>query len=334
MDAAGAGRVTEPVNDSVMLDQAMDWIVLLRSGNATAEDAAALQQWRGQSPRHEQAFVQAARLFRDLGTMGAQLERRNVRPFPVHSSKAVQHTISRRALFGGAIAASAAGYMLFNPPMAMWPSLEEMSADYRTAKGEQRDVAIADNVAVKLNTQTSMSVRAEGGEPRIELISGEAAVNAKRASSDPLILIAGNGRISSATAEFNIRCIDGIVVATCLDGAVTVSQSGRSVQLGRGEQVSYSTVDLLGAPMPVTDAGQTIAWRNNLLIFRDKPLVAVVNEVNRYRPGKIVVMNSELGQRLVNGTFQTDKLDDFVAQVRQLFSADVRSLPGGIVLLS
>ncbi|UZE50933.1 hypothetical protein ONR75_10085 [Rhodopseudomonas sp. P2A-2r] len=70
------------------------------------------------------------------------------------------------------------------------------------------------------------------------------------------------------------------------------------------------------------------------MIFRDKPLGAVVNEVNRYRPGKIVVMNSELGRRLVNGTFQTDKLDDFVAQVRQLFGADVRSLPGGIVLLS
>jgi transmembrane sensor len=273
-------------------------------------------------------------MFRDLGALGAQLDRRNVRPFPGQPAKAARHMVGRRALLGGAIAASAAGYMLLNPPLAMWPSLEELSADYRTAKGEQRDISIADNVAIKLSTQTSISIRGDGSASRIELINGEAAVNARRASSEPVMLIAGNGRISSATAEFNIRCIDGVVLATCLNGSVTVTQRDRSVQLGRGEQVSYSATDLLGLPLPVADPGQAVSWRDNLLIFRDKPLVAVVSEVNRYRPGKIVVMNSELGQRLVNGTFQTDKLDDFVAQVRQLFGADVRSLPGGIVLLS
>jgi transmembrane sensor len=119
-----------------------------------------------------------------------------------------------------------------------------------------------------------------------------------------------------------------------MDGAMTISQNGRSVQLLRGQQVAYSSTEAIGVPTLVTDAERATAWREKLLIFRDQPLASVVSEVNRYRPGKIVVTNSDLGQRLVNGTFHTDKLDDFVAQVRQLFSADVRSLPGGIVLLS
>jgi transmembrane sensor len=45
-------------------------------------------------------------------------------------------------------------------------------------------------------------------------------------------------------------------------------------------------------------------------------------------------MNADLKRRVVNGTFQIDKLGDFVAQVQQLFGAEVRSLPGGVVLLS
>jgi transmembrane sensor len=71
-----------------------------------------------------------------------------------------------------------------------------------------------------------------------------------------------------------------------------------------------------------------------LLIFRDRPLASVVDEVNRYRSGKIIITNDDLKRRLVNGTFQLDRLETFVAQVEQLFGAKVRSLPGGVVLLS
>jgi transmembrane sensor len=322
--------VTEPSDDDVLRDQAMEWVLLLRSGRVTTEDAEALQHWRAQGVRHEAAFTQAKITFRDLGALGEKLQRRNARPL----ARLSHVVLSRRGLLGGAIAASAAGYMVVHPPLGIWPSLQELSAGYRTAKGEQRDVAVSDGVSVKLNTQTSLSVLAAGINPRIELISGEAAVTATRTSSEPLVLIAGNGQLSATTADFNVRCLDGAVLAVCIDGAVTVTQGGRSLRLGRGQQVSYAPEGPMGAPEPVADTARATAWREKLLVFRDQPLADVVSEVNRYRPGKIVVTNSELGQRLVNGTFHTDKLDDFVAQVRQLFSADVRSLPGGIVLLS
>jgi transmembrane sensor len=58
-----------------------------------------------------------------------------------------------------------------------------------------------------------------------------------------------------------------------------------------------------------------------------------VDEVNRYRSGKIIVTNDDLKRRIINGTFQISKLDGFVPQVQQLFGAQVRSLLGGVVLL-
>jgi ferric-dicitrate binding protein FerR (iron transport regulator) len=47
---------------------------------------------------------------------------------------------------------------------------------------------------VKLGTQTSLSVLSAENSPRIELISGEAAVTTSRGPSDPLVLVAGNCR--------------------------------------------------------------------------------------------------------------------------------------------
>ncbi len=59
-----------------------------------------------------------------------------------------------------------------------------------------------------------------------------------------------------------------------------------------------------------------------------------MDEVNRYRLGKIIITNEAIKRRIVNGTFQIDKLGNFVPQVQQLFGARVTSLPGGVVLLS
>lgn len=320
--------MTEIGDDNGLLDRAIDWVALLRSGRATTEDADQLQRWRALSPAHEAAFRQAARLYRDLGTMGAEIERRKIRQFVPRAA------MTRRALIGGALAASVAGYMAVKPPLELWPSLAEMSADYRTAKGEQRDIALADNVSLKLNTQTSVAVRGSGTSPRIELISGEAAITSQRAPSEPLVVMVAGGEISSAAGEVNIRCIDGVVLATCIQGSIRVNHGGRSVDLVGGQQIAYSASEPLGKPAPVIDPAGLSAWRERLLIFKDKPLAAVVSEINRYRPGKIVVTNADLGQRLVNGTFHTDKLDDFVAQVGQLYAVKVRSLPGGVVLLS
>jgi transmembrane sensor len=146
------------------------------------------------------------------------------------------------------------------------------------------------------------------------------------------VMLAGDGRIAALQAEFNARCLYGIVSVTCLDGVVNVEQGRNTMQLHKAEQVSYSRAGI-EAPGPV-DAAQVSAWQAGLLIFRDKSLASVVAEVNRYRSGKIIIIGDDLKRRVVNGTFQLDKLDNFVAQVEQLFGARVRSLPGGVVLLS
>ena len=314
--------------------EALAWVVRLRSGQATKADLEDVQSWRSQSAKHEEAFQDAARLWRRLNAAAANITEERQTDASFRSLRGGQWSPARRAFLGGAIAASAAAYMLYDPPMDLWPSLSEFRADYRTGKGERREVLIAKGVRVTLNTQTSVAVLPpEKDVPRLQLVAGEAAVTADRGVSDPLTVQALDVRMIASRATFNARCVDGIVSVTCLDGMLDVESARDLVQLRAGQQVTFSETKGLGAAASV-DAEQASAWQKGLLIVQDRALTDVVNEVNRYRTGRIVIANAELGRRLVNGTFQINRLDNFPSQVQQLFGATVRALPGGIVVLS
>jgi transmembrane sensor len=320
-------RISEP---DPLLDEALDWVVRLRTGEPTRADIEALQQWRGRSVAHEDAFKRAAQIFRHAGIAAVELavEQARKERAPANPRRRV---FVRRALLGGA-AAAAAGYMVVRPPFGLWPPLQELAADYRTKKGEQRTISVVSGVSLELSTQTSVALRESQDQTKIELISGEAVVTATRPASNPLVMLAAGGQIVATEANFDARCLDGGVSVTCLAGAVSVEQQGRTVELRPAEQVSYSLSGIEASH--AVDVAQVTAWRSGLLIFRDRPLSSVIDEVNRYRSGKIIILNADLRRRLVNGTFQINKLENFVAQVQQLFGVRATSLPGGVVLLS
>lgn len=324
--------VTDAREPDALLDEALDWIVRLKTGEPTRADVEALQRWRDQSVAHEAAFKKAAGIYRHASIATRELAGQSTK---IEAAGAMRRSpskvLARRAFLSGSIAVATAGYLIVRPPLGLWPSLEELSADYRTGKGEHRKIAVRPGVSMELNTQTSIALREAQNETRIELISGEASVAATQPSSKPLVMLAANGRITAAEADFNARCLDGVVSVTCLNGAVDVVQDGKEVRLLKAQQVSYSSGGI-EASAPV-DPAQVTAWQAGLLIFRDRPLSEVVDEVNRYRSGKIIITNADLKRRIVNGTFQISKLDDFVPQVQQLFGAQARPLLGGVVLL-
>jgi len=328
--------VTAPDDDSLELTplhrEALAWVIRLHSGAATTEDAEAIARWRQASPEHEQAFRDAIGLWRhmgDLTRLHAELDE------PAMAASALAYSrdllLSRRGLLGGAVLTSLTAYFVARPPLELWPSFTELAADYRTSKGERRDITLSSNVSLTMNTQTSIAVHTIKDNSQLELISGEAVITSTRQADRPLIVTAGNGRITAAQAQFNTRCLDGNVAVSCLDGAVAIATDNRSLNLPKGQQVSY-TLAGLGAPSAIDD--ETTAWERGLLIVHDRPLDEVVVEVNRYRSGRIIVMNSRLGQRMITGTFHLNQLDDFIGQVHGLFGASVQSLPGGIIILT
>jgi transmembrane sensor len=98
------------------------------------------------------------------------------------------------------------------------------------------------------------------------------------------------------------------------------------------QQVVYTAEGL--ASMTVVDPDIVTAWQRGLLVFRNDPLAHVIAEINRYRPGKIFLLNEEVGRQPVLATFRIDRIEESVPRLQAVFGLKARSLPRGIVLLS
>lgn len=326
--------MSDPADNKAVFDpligEGLEWIVRLTSGAATEADADALIRWQARSPAHAAAFNEALRLRLALRLAGRELGlmSRTATAAHIPYSKGL---VGRRALLGGAIAASAAGAFFAGPQLGLWPSLAELSADYRTAKGERRQVMLTAGLLLELNTQTSVAVRSALVRPRVELISGEAAFTANLPSSNAFTVVAGNGRAVATQANFDVRSDGDIVCVTCVAGTVEIAQYERTIKIRSGQQLTY-TADALGDGT-ASDTEAATAWRRGVLIFRDQPLAQMLDVVNRYRPGRIILVNPQLARRTFNGLLQINRIDNVFAQLQKL-GAQITEFPAGIVLVS
>ena len=83
----------------MLLDEALDWVVRLKTGAPTRADLEELQRWRAQSPAHEEAYKAAARIFRNAGMAAQELADRPVAIDPALAAQRSRPAIlARRAL--------------------------------------------------------------------------------------------------------------------------------------------------------------------------------------------------------------------------------------------
>lgn len=321
---------------------ALDWLRKLSSGDATPEDVASLERWRALTPRHETAFVAAKHLWHAAGATGQDLFDPD-ESFPDRlkalRQRTRERTMTRRAALGGGVAvlAAAFAYGVTNPPLGLWPSLAEMRADYRTATGEQRHVTFAGDVVINLNTQTSLAIRpAEGSQDRIELVAGEASFATSARVARSLMVLAGDGRTIAETGRFDVRCTTTgerlSVTVTCFEGAVRIERGADVVDLQPGQRVRYDHDGL--SQIAVVNPETASEWHRGIVEFRATPLIEAIEEINRYRPGHVILMSASLGQKPLSGLFRIDQMDDALLALERVFGAKLQHLPGGIVLLS
>lgn len=306
-------RPAEPSASENLHSEARDWLILLTSGRATVADARALREWCAQSREHAHAFEDAKVLWHKLRPAAEALE--------------APRGLGRRAFLGGAIAASAAFFLIRGTVPG---GFEGLGADYITEVGQQRRVEPADGVRLELNTQTRINQRAvDEGVQGFELVSGEVEVQTSRL---PLAMQAGGGWLRASQGRFNLRNTDQQVCVTCLDGAVEVDVEGRSLRLQPGQQLTYDARQV-GAVQTV-DAAAVVSWRQQVLVFNGATLSQMIDEINRYRPGMLVLLNRELGQRRVQARFSLDQLAGVALLIRDAYGVKFTELPGGVVVLS
>jgi transmembrane sensor len=320
--------------------QAVAWAQKLASGEASPDDIEAARRWQSQSLAHRAAFEAAERVWREIGAARAVLHNPEIDyAMALDGLGQRRRDVSRRMILGGGAAAVTvvAAYGIARSPLGLWPSVSEFTADFRTGVGEQRKMSFAGDIAINLNSRTSLAVRpATASEDRIELIAGEASFETTKFSDRSFCVFAGNGQASTDSGRFDIRyMMDGNrspVTVTCFDGRVRVEQEGAIVDLRSGQRVRYAEAGL--SAIAAIDPVAASNWQRGIVEFRNTPIIEVIEEINRYRPGHIVLLNKMLAQKQINGRFRIGEMDEVLVQLQQAVDAKIQFLPGGFVLMS
>ncbi|AJC23531.2 FecR family protein [Pandoraea pulmonicola] len=323
----------EPDLPDPLRQDAHAWLVRLTSGKATQDDARAFERWRATSPRHRQAFELARDQWRLLGPAAGQLLHARVEVADYHRRTMRPSSMGRRVFLGTALGAVAAtGVALIHPPFGMWTPAGEWRADYRTGVGEQRTVMLGDRVSVVMNTRTSVRRVADGRQTvGLDLLGGEAAVDVS-AAGRTFGVLAGAGRSMADDGRFEVRYLDGKACVTCLRGRVRVEHPAGVQTLAAGQQTIYDERTV--SSVRSVDATDVSAWRHGELVFKRATLAAVIDEINRYRPGRVVLMAQTLQDKTLTARFRLDALDVALVQIQRSFDLTARPLPGGVLVLT
>lgn len=271
--------------------EASGWYYRLQADDVTPAEREAFSAWLGQGPEQAQAWDEV------LGLLGALRE-------PARQLRQAQRARWRRPrlqLWASAAAVLLMVALLVNSP---WP--DRWRADYATATGESRSIALADGSQLQLNTDTAVQVELAGGERRVRLLRGEAWFEVSHDPARPFVIRSGDGWVKVVGTRFSVAREGDQTRVRVAQGKVQVgADSHQSVLLEPGRAVEYRGTQLGSAH--AFDVAAEFAWRQRQLVFREQPLVEVVDALNRYWPGQTLVLGEGLRQRKVSGVFEIDK---------------------------
>lgn len=299
-------------------DEAIERLVQLHSGSADAAERMDFLRWRVQSPEHERAAREAEALW------GALPE--------THSAQRYRQRARRlRRLMALAAAACVAAIAV---TLALPEPLAGLYADYATRTGERRMLELADGSRVWLNSDSALSVDFGPQQRRLRLHSGEALFEVAKDAARPFIVEARGGEVRAVGTRFDVDSRGPQVRVDVTEGVVQVNSAGSApVRLSAGERLSYRDSS---APEPVQplDLSSASAWQRGKLIFNQRPLGEVLDELERYVPGRIVLTDSALRQHKVSGVFDLRDPAALLKTLERLQPVTVTHLPWLVLIHS
>jgi transmembrane sensor len=291
-----------------LADQAIDWLVEMRSGAVTDATRRQFEAWYRQDQAHRQAYAEAEALW---GSVAQAVKGSPPANLQSESIGSVRQTVAsrRRSPWSGlALAASLLLAVLFGRDMIQ----DWLLSDYATAVGEQKQIQLADGSSILLNTDTALAVDWSADKRRLVLLRGQAEFKVAADAHRPFEVEAGDTAVKALGTVFDVvRRESGAVEVSVTEHAVAVRLTDKStaapMRVEEGQHLLYAGNGSLDTPH-AANLNQLNAWKRGKLLFHDQTLADVVAELNRYSKAKIILKGQDIKQLRVSGVFPTDSL--------------------------
>ena len=311
-------------DEAKLRKEAVAWVIRLHNHHVSQEDRRAFAAWHAQSPAHALMFEKV------LGVWdGPELREAAATSAKTTAFASALDVPSRRWPI---LAATCA--ILFLIIAIPFDLVTRWQSDYHTGAGERRTVELPDRSIAILNTQSAIALAFDGMVRRIRLLKGEVFLQVQHDSDHPFVVESADTSVRAVGTAFVVRARSSGDQITVLDGAVKVDSRRRTtasstVTAGSQLQTEHGRLE---PPQPV-DVPVATAWLSGRLVVQGVPFAQVLEELQRYHPSTILLLNQRVGNTNVTGTYSVEDPVGALALLVKTVPLSVISIADRLVIL-
>lgn len=272
--------------------RAIDWLIRQRDPDFADWDGFA--DWLAEDASHTEAYDAIASLDFELDALP-----KTPRPATLIIDTPARRP-SRRAWFGGAIAAAIVGAVSLSG-LGMFGDANRIE----TAAGEHRTLTLADGSRIEINGASVVEL--DKDRPRFARVaSGEAMFHVVHRDGDPFVVEAGASKIVDLGTAFNVVRRDRATSVAVSEGIVVYNPGKDNVRMNAGKAIDAHDGDKEPPALRDIDVGSVGGWRTGLLVYNGTPLAVVAEDLRR-TAGMDVTIAPEAAELSFRGALIVDK---------------------------
>ncbi|MFJ4192881.1 FecR family protein [Pseudomonas sp. NPDC089534] len=313
--------------------EALAWLSLLHDRPSTG-DQLTFSRWLHADPAHAEAYAQAQVVW--------EMSEGPARTLADEEALALQGYLDamdrpRRAplrRWAGALAMAACLVLMIGLGGGWQPQrwVDDLGADYVSAPGEIRTVTLADRSQVTLDADSAIAVDFSGGERHVRVRRGAGFFSVTH-TGEPFVVDAEQGQARVLGTQFEVRLQPHGAQVTVLSGRVGVTAGREAPQqiLTAGQQTAYANGT--AQPLRAVDSEAQLAWRQGWLNYYKASLADVVQDLRRYYPGRILLLDDGLAARKVSGSFPSRDPQAVLDSLQGVLGFEQHRILGQLIIL-
>ncbi len=339
--------------------QAADWLAKLDRGNLTKAERAAFTVWINSDPKNKDEINDLSSMWYELNDSLSMLASVS----PVHSEKdnlvflnSVQRLFAY--VFSNARYALVMVGLLGLVTVLGYAALMQPSETgyYSTEIGEQREITLSDGSKVTLNTNTIIEQKYSGKERVLRLVSGEAIFDVAHNETRPFLVYASDGMIRAVGTKFSVRMQPNSVSVVVTEGAVELKERKDTSRTKQSSALAQVSMELKQQKAVLVTKGQLaeinretgmfkqetsdrdieerLSWQHGQLVFYNRQLQSVIDDIARYTLVDIQVRDEALKSRNITGILQIGDVDLMLEGLEAALNIKADKVSPGLIIIN
>lgn len=166
----------------------------------------------------------------------------------------------------------------------------------RVPRGGEYTLVLADGTMIYLNAESELRFPKQfKGKSRKVYLEGEGYFDVQRNEKQPFIVEMKQVEVRVLGTSFGVRAYteEKNVLTTLVQGRVNVEVGGKQVALSPGQQADFNREND-GLTVTEVDVEQYVSWKDGRLVFDNKPLEFILEELGRWYSFDVFYTNKDL----------------------------------------